>query len=316
MALDSLRHLEMVHALAQHRHFSRAAKALGVSQPSLTRTLKHLEDTLGVRLFERHDGVTPTLFGRIVIERGETLLRGYSELLRELTLTKGLDIGELTVAIAPFPAEISGHKAMGMLAARYPGLQLELSTTDWTRVVDDIFQGRADLGFADISEAVEHVELETELVRASRLHFYCRTGHPLAENPRLCLEDLMEFPWVAPTGPARVRIEMPQTEKPFGVFSEINNRIRPRVVVGNVSAAKDIVIASDGLSVTLPALIERELRDGLCILLPIDLPWMRLNYGFVWKKGRTRSPAAEAFIQLVWEIEKDVPAYGSGIVVR
>lgn len=308
MVLQSLRHLEMVRALAQHRHFGRAAKALGVSQPSLTRSLKHLEDTLGVRLFERHDGVTPTLFGRIVIEKGEMLLRGYSELLREITLTKGLDIGELTVAVAPFPAEVSAQKAMGMLAARHPGLQLELSTTDWTRVVDDISQGRADLGLADISEAAEHSELETELIRASPLHFYCRTGHPLAGRRKLCLDDLMAFPWVGPTAPARMRMEMPQTERPFGFFSEVNNRFRPRIVVGSVSAAKDVVIVSDGLSVTLPALIERELRDGLCALLPIDLPWMRLNYGFVWKRDRTHSPAADAFIQLVRAVEKDTPA--------
>ncbi|WP_457798771.1 LysR family transcriptional regulator [Methylocystis sp. S23] len=308
MVLQSLRHLEMVRALAQHRHFGRAAKALGVSQPSLTRTLKHLEDTLGVRLFERYDGVTPTLFGRIVIERGETLLRNHSELLREITLTKGLDIGELTVAVAPFPAEISAQKAMGMLAARHPGLQLELSTTDWTRVVDDIFQGRADLGFADISEAIEHSELETELIRASRLHFYCRTGHPLTGLSKLRLEDLTAFPWVGPTAPARMRMEMPRAEKPFGLFSEVNNRFRPRIVVGSIPAVKDIVLASDGLSVTLPALIERELRDGLCALLPIDLPWMRLNYGFVWKRGRTHSPAADAFVQLVRAVEKDTPA--------
>jgi len=263
---------------------------------------------LGVRLFERHNGVTPTLFGRIMIERGEAPLSGYSELMREITLTRGLDIGELTVAAGPFPAEISAQKAIGMLAARHPGLLLQLCTTDWTQVVDDILQGRADLGLADISEAVEHPELETELVRASRLHFYCRVGHPLARRPSLGLDDLMEFPWVGPTAPARMRMKMPQAEKPFGFFSEANNRFRPRIVVGAVSAAKDVALASDGLSVALPALIERELRDGLCVLLPIELPWMRLNYGFVWKKGRTHSPAADAFIQLVRTIEEDTPA--------
>ena len=87
--------------LAEHRHFGRAASNLGISQPSLTRSIKHLEEMLGVPLFDRADGVTPTLVGRIVLERGEMLLIGFAELAREITLAKGLEIGALTIAIGP-----------------------------------------------------------------------------------------------------------------------------------------------------------------------------------------------------------------------
>ena len=204
MNLHSTRHLEMVRALAKHRHFGRAATALGVSQPSLTRSLKTLEDLLGVQLFERHDGVTPSLFGRILLERGDPLLAGFSELIREITLAKGLEIGELTIAMGPFPAEISGQKAVGRLSKRYPGLNIQLSTTDWMRVVSDVSEGRADLGLADISEAGSHPDLETELVRATSLSFFCRAGHPLAGRTSLGLDDLTAFPWAGPTAPARM----------------------------------------------------------------------------------------------------------------
>lgn len=307
MILQSIRHLELVHALARHRHFGRAAKALGVSQPSLTRSLKHLEDQLGVRLFERNDGVAPTLFGRLIIERGEALLTAHAELMREIDLLKGLEIGELSVAAGPFPAEISAQKALGLLAAQHPILQLKLSTTDWTRVVGDILQGRADIGLADMSEAAHHPELDTDPVRTSSLAFYCRAGHPLTARAPLTVEDLMDFPWVGPTAPARVRLAMQQTERPFGYFSDIGQRFSPRITVDTVSAARDVVLASDALSVSLPGLIERELRAGLYALLPIDLPWMRLNYGFIWKKGRTLSPAANKFMQLVRAIETETP---------
>jgi DNA-binding transcriptional LysR family regulator len=302
-----MRHLEIVRALAQFRHFGRAAKSLGVSQPSLTRSLKHLEDLLQVRLFERHDGVTPTLFGCIVIEKGETLLSGLSELNREITLMKGLEIGELTISAGPFPAEISGQKALGLLAARHPGLTLRLRTADWTQALDDVLHGRADLGFADISDTYPQQELETQIVRTSRLHFYGRTSHPLAGRTELTLADLIEFPWVAANAPARMQMELPSTEKPFGVFKPINDSFRPRIVVDTVAAARDVVLASDALSVTLPALIEREMKNRDCVLLPIDLPWLRLNYGFFWKRGRTHSPAAIAFMQIVQTIEIEQP---------
>lgn len=308
MSLQSFRHLEIIRALADHRHFGRAAKALGVSQPSLTRSLKQLEETLGVRLFERHDGVTPTLFGRLVIERGESLLSGHSELLREITLMKGLDTGELTVAAGPFPAEISVQKAVGRLADLHPGLLLQLTTTDWTRVVDDLLQGRADLGIADISEAAEHPELQTEVIRSSPLNFYCRRGHPLAGRPEISLEELMDYPWVGPTAPARIRLSMAPKEKPFGSFGDAHNRLRPRIVVDTLAAARDVVIASDALAVTLPTLIADELARGVCALLPPALPWLRLNYGFVWKRGRTLSPAAKKLMNIVRAIETETPA--------
>jgi DNA-binding transcriptional LysR family regulator len=308
MNLQSFRHLEVVRALAEHRHFGRAAKALGVSQPSLTRSLKHLEDALGVRLFDRLDGVTPTLFGRTVAEKGGALLEDYSELLRELTLMQGLEIGELTLAAGPFPAEISAQKAVGLLAARHPGLLLQVTTTDWTRVIDDILQGRADLGLADISEAALHPDLETRLVRESRLHFYCRAEHPLADRASIEIADLMRFPWVGPTAPSRVRQEMPKVEMPFGFICDVNNRFRPRIVVDTLSAARDIVLASDALSVSLPALLETELQRRHCVILPIDLPWMRLNYGFAWKRGRTHSPAAEALMGHILAVEEETPA--------
>lgn len=308
MNLQSLYYLELVRALARHRHFGRAAASLGVSQPSLTRSLKTLEDNLGVRLFERSDGVAPTLFGRILIERGEGLLSAHSELLREIALLKGLEIGELTVAAGPFPAEISAQKALGRLAAEHPTLQLKLTTTDWTRVISDILAGRADLGLADTSEAERHPELETELVRKSPLSFFCRAGHPLTLEASLNVERLMAFPWVGPTAPARVSLAMTQIEKPFGFFADTGNRFSPRITVDTLGGARNIVLASDALSVSLPSLIEQELASGLCVLLPIDLPWMSLNYGFIWKKDRTLSPAARAFMQRTREIETETPA--------
>lgn len=307
MPLQSFRHLEIIRTLAEHRHFGRAAKALGVSQPSLTRSLKQLEETLGVRLFERHDGVTPTLFGRLVLERGETLLTGHSELLREIILRKGLDTGELTIAAGPFPAEISVQKAVGRLADRHPGLLLQLTTTDWTRVVEDILHGRVDLGVADVSEAAEHPDLETQIVRTSSLSFYCRREHPLAKSADVGLEQLMDYPWVGPTAPGRIRASMQPNEKPFGFFSDARQRFRPRIVVDTIAAARDVVVASDALAVTLPALISDGLEKGVFVLLPASLPWLRLNYGFVWKRGRTHSPAAEKLMEIIRDIEAETP---------
>jgi DNA-binding transcriptional LysR family regulator len=160
--------------------------------------------------------VTPTLFGKIVLEKGEILLDGFAELTREITLAKGFDVGDLAIAVGPYPGAISGQKAAGLLTARYPSLVIKLTSTDWIRVVDEVLHGRADLGLADISEASTHSDLETELVRDTGLRFFCRSGHPLLQRDRLVLDDLLNFPWVGATVPARVRVSMPEVDNLFG----------------------------------------------------------------------------------------------------
>ena len=85
--MHSVRQFELVKALATYRHFGRAAVALGVSQPALTRSLKHLEDSLGVPLFDRQ-GVAPTVFGELMLNHGEGVIKGFADFTREIDLAK------------------------------------------------------------------------------------------------------------------------------------------------------------------------------------------------------------------------------------
>jgi hypothetical protein len=83
---------------------------------------------------------------------------------------------------------------------------------------------------------------------------------------------------------------------PCGVFDAVKNRFLPRILIGNFAAAKHIVLAGQGIGAALPFQLKREIDDGDCVLLPIELPWLSLNYGFISKRGRTHSPAAKAFM--------------------
>ena len=236
------------------------------------------------------------------------MIKGFADLMREIDLAKGVEIGEFSVSAGPYPAEISGQRAIGMLSAQHPRLFVELKLFNWTKIVNQVLNGRIDLGFADLSEAAENPELETEPVRSSRLNFFCAAGHPLAGRNSVTLEDLCEFPWVGPTVTDRMRRFLPEGDLPCGVFDEVKKRFLPRILIGNFTAAKHIVLAGQGIGAALPFQLKREIDDGDCVLLPIELPWLSLNYGFISKRGRTHSPAAKAFMDNVRQIERDLPA--------
>jgi DNA-binding transcriptional LysR family regulator len=105
-----------------------------------------------------------------------------------------------------------------------------------------------------------------------------------------------------------MRKALPVADKPFGPFDDVQDRFHPRVLVETFSAAKRIVLAEQGVGGAIPFQIERELKDGLCVALPVEAPWLRLNYGFIAKRGRTLSPAAKAFMAIVRRIEQELSA--------
>lgn len=304
--VHSLRQIEIVKALAKHHHFGLAAKALRVSQPALTRSLKQLEADLGVTLFDRQ-GVTPTSFGEIVLRHGERAAAEFHELMREVALAKGLEIGELRIAAGPYPADISGERAIGVLSARHPNLAIELRIANYTRVLGDVGEGAVDLGFAEVSEAENDPNFDVQSSGSRELSFFCSAQHPLAGKRPLAIEHLLDFPWVGPSIAGRLRKALPVLDKPFGRFDELEDRFHPRILVETFSAAKRIVLGGLGIGAAVPFQIDSELKEGRCVTLPVQAPQLSLNYGFIAKRGRTLSPAAKAFIAIVRAIEQEIP---------
>ena len=133
-------------ALARFRNYARAAQSLHLTQPTMTRSIAALERAVGVRLFDRGpNGVEPTAFGNILLERGARVLAGEADLRREIQLLAGLDVGRLAVSAAPFPFEISVGAAVAPLIAAHPRLKVRALLADPREVVRDVLARSADV---------------------------------------------------------------------------------------------------------------------------------------------------------------------------
>ena len=256
-------------------------------------------------LFDRQ-GVTPTIFGEIVLRHGERARSNFDELIREISLVKGLEVGELRISVGPYPADISGAKAVGRLLQKNPKLFIEIRGVNWADAVEEVVDGEIDLALAELSATPSSLDIDIEPVRSSQMIFFCAAGHPLAQKRTILLEDLLDFPWAGPDLPSRMGEALPKGARPFAVFNKEFGRLQPRALIGSFADAKQIVLNGAALSVAIPSQIERELKERLCVQLPIDLPWMTLNYGFVYKRGRRLSPAALAYMETVREIESEI----------
>jgi DNA-binding transcriptional LysR family regulator len=281
-----LRQLLYAVTLAEEGNFSVAARRLHLSQPALSRSIRSLEDMFGTALFDRGGaGVTPTAIGRIMVERGRALLAGASDIEREVQLALGLEIGTLNVGAAAYPANISTGRACGLLLRDHPGLRVDVRVGDWSLLLQLVLDGQLDVAVAEISAASQDDRLETEALPRHPGFFICNPEHPLLNEPVLTLERILEFPLVAPSLPERLA------------------SLRGVHRVDTFRLVREIVGTSDAIGMATASQVVSDERGGLLCRLPLDLPWLHTNYGFMRLRGRTPSPAALAFMDKVREVE-------------
>jgi DNA-binding transcriptional LysR family regulator len=308
ITLKQLRHAT---AVALHRNFHRAAKAENISQPALSRSIRTLEEQLGVRLFDRQGAsVTPTLYGDALLQRARRTLGETEELVREIQLLRGLETGSLKIAMGVYPAEMSAARAVGELVERHPGLNCRLRLTSWKDLAGLVIAGRVDLAIGEISTLDGTPELATEPVGRHRVILFCRRDHPLAGRDRLTFEDLAPYPSVAPRLPPRAVGLFPGRTR----LDETTGDLLPAIEVDDLACARIVVSSSDGFGIATPAQIEPWLRNGDFSVLAFGAPWMELNYGFIYLRDRMLSPAAEAYMERVRCIEDEVREHNLALI--
>jgi DNA-binding transcriptional LysR family regulator len=116
-----LKHLAHLVALADERHFARAAERVHLSQPAFSRSIQALERALGQRLFDRDAGeLRPTPAGVFLIERARRLLFDARCLQRDAELYAQSNFGDAALGAGPFPAATLMPRVLPELRRRYP----------------------------------------------------------------------------------------------------------------------------------------------------------------------------------------------------
>ena len=304
-----LRHLL---ALVEYAHFGRAAAALNISQPALTKSIQALEAELGVMLLDRKRGaVVLTAFGELVVQRSRALLNAEQDMLHEIKLLAGLEIGSLRVALGPYPSTVSAR-----LLARRPKISIAIHVAGWREVVRQVMAREVDFGLAELGGLPADDQFETTLVGQHRGCFFCRPGHPVLKQGPVELAGLLEFPWIAPRLPPRVAAKLPQADCKAGRIDPANGDFVPAIEIDVPFAIADLMAGSDALTLASLVLMEKELLAGTVALVPITGIEMRAAYGFIYLKNRSLTPAAKTYMQEILAIEEDIVAREAALARR
>lgn len=292
--------------LAEHGNFRRAADALNLTQPALTRSIQSLEQILGVRLFDRsRGGVETTALGAELIERAREILLGVADLEHEIDFLQGLGTGTLAVSLGPYPAALSGKRAVARFLTAHPEIRCRVRVAGFAEVADDVASGRCELGLADLYVATER-GLTTEVVVDRQGYFFARPRHPLVARRRCSLADLSDYPWASTRFPKRDAIVMPADFGRAGrrdlKTGEFVPAIEAEMMLDLLAVAHD----SDILVAATLTMAEEDINRGRLAVIPFREPWLRLHYGFISRPNRTFSPTTLRFMDIVREIESEL----------
>ncbi|WP_130904916.1 MULTISPECIES: LysR family transcriptional regulator [unclassified Pseudomonas] len=296
-------------ALIEYAHFGRAAKALGVSQPALSKSLQLLERELGVILFDRRrEGIRLTAFGELLREKSQHLLMAEEDLRRDLALLARGGNGSLKVALGPYSSITSGFASIARLHACHPQIKITAHVSGWADVAHQVATGEVDLGIAEISALRGREEFACELVGEHVGRLFCRPGHPLlAQRLSMNVAQTLDYPWVASRIPLRLASHLlPATLGCAGVYDVANGDFVPAIEINVPMQMKAFVENSNALALGYLSTFEQELVAGEIVALPLQDLTLKTHYGFIHLKERSLPPAVHLYMKEVRTMEEQI----------
>ncbi|MCA0374581.1 MAG: LysR family transcriptional regulator [Gemmatimonadetes bacterium] len=281
-------------ATADTGALSRAARELGLSQPSLTVQIQRLEKHLGATLFVRHGrGVALTESGKALYPRARRILdemRATEEAVRR----EGLGAGDvLTVGAIPTVAPYLLPDALRRFRVRHEAVRVDLREDYSASLARHLLDGTLDVAIAALPYAFEH--LDTELLGTDALLVAVPASHAAARAGRITLAQLREAPAVT-LDPAHCL-----GEQVAGFCT--SHAVSPRVVCRSAQLATvlELVGADVGVSI-VPALAAAHHNTPSCVYVPLAEQPLQREIVAVWRRGAEPSAAARAFVGCVREV--------------
>jgi DNA-binding transcriptional LysR family regulator len=276
-------------ATAQTGQVSRAAARCFVSQPSLTASLKKLENALEVPLFTRHaDGLRLTAQGEGFLRHAQHVLMTLETATEEARSSASTVSGAVRLPITDTISQYLLPRILLPLRRQLPQIDIEFMEEDRAQIERGLNLGKHHLGVMLVSNFIAGPNIQIETLAKSPRRLWSAPDHPLAARKSVSLKEIAPLPYVLLDMDDHVRT----VERYWGAVG-----MKPNVVFRSKSIEAVRSLVSQGLGVTiLSDLVFRAWsHDGGRIRrTPIARSVPAMALGLAFRSGISLSPAAEA----------------------
>lgn len=294
----NLRQLQTFITVARLGSFTRAARLLHLSQPALTKQLRQLEETLGVKLLDRNTRtVELTRIGRELAPVVDQMLREIEAVVVNTKELAEKSRGVTRIAALPSICSTILPKVVAQFKQLYPGISVILKDVVAQRLVTMVKADEVDFGIGSVNGM--DPEIQFTLLLTDRIVVVFPPGMALERKKVIQLQDLVKQPLILMDKESSVRRLVDKAFESIGEFAA------PAFEAMYMSTAVGMVKAGLGVALLPSSAIETGELTGLCCR-PVKHAALIREIGVIQKAGRSLSPAAESFLKSLKAVCRDL----------
>ncbi|MCX7703100.1 MAG: selenium metabolism-associated LysR family transcriptional regulator [Planctomycetota bacterium] len=290
-----LRHIESFFYAAKCSSFTKAAAELGVSQPTISENIAHLERMLGVSLFERVGRkVSLTEVGRIYFTYCERIIQVRAEAHSAVEEFLRLVRGTLLLGASNIPAVYILPSLISRFVQEFPSVQVKMRVGDSVEIEKGVVENTFHIGF--IGQTPHNPQLSAEPFSEDEVVLVASPDSPYAKTDTLPLDHLKKVPLI-------LREEGSATLQTFydalGKRKSAVKDFKVVAILGSTESVKQAARKGVGLGVVSLLSVTDELKLGVLRVIRIEGAQMLRKFYWIYRTSSVLPPAANRFIKLI-----------------
>ncbi len=276
----TIQQLKSLVNLAEERSFSRAAKKMRLTQPSLTKHIQNLEEQLGTQLVDRSNkelSLTPE--GRTLCEAAKRVFSLLNDTGEKIARMKENESGNIHIAASTIPATYILPHLLSKFRDCHNDIHCYVKTSDSDSTLDMILDDEAEIGF--VGREVVNRKLHVEPLWKDRLALVVPASHRWRGQEKVSLDEISKEPFVSrEQGSATRKVLEEHLRKDTNLHLSRFNIV---CELGSSEAVKEAVLAGLGISIISIQAIKREMESGLLFAVPMENFSIERNFYMIYK---------------------------------
>jgi LysR family transcriptional regulator, low CO2-responsive transcriptional regulator len=280
--------LEIFLEVARLSSFSRAAEKRFRTQPAISSQIRALEEEVGARLLDRSGGrVSLTAAGKLFVKYAEQTLEQRKAMLTAIAETERVPRGQIVVGANEGTCLHILPEVFAQFKRDYPDVAVSIKRADYAKILESIVENQVDFGV--VSLPVNDNRLQCVPIHRDELVIITPPRHPLSAKKSVTVAEVAAYPLVVPkAGHTRDALET--------LFYDRQLKPHFAMELDSSELLKRFVAADVGVGFIAKSNIQEDIRANALAAIPLSDAQIRRDLALVYRKDRTLSRAAKAFM--------------------